>query len=519
MSANNVDGMLGFEDAVFKTFEMATVDVLRNSPKFLSYVTDLCDHSEKPFRVFVRNCSDELLAPLVEVSHDGDAAAIKMAASKCVYTLTEDRGIEKTRALECVDGLAGALARTRGVAYEPLASVVVLEPARSVPASNVAERRQQDSVARGTTRTQVRANVQGQAYGNNSHTTQAQPSPVVQQAQYAQQSQATYVPPIKPQKSKGGPIIGIVALFLIVAIAIAVLLVGYDAKLPFGTSSSAGASSLGTQTATQGESDGALADGSPSVKTGLSDYTWGELSQIGMSIGECSSRDDALAIAEEYNLVGPGGEFGLDTKVLELTDGSTIDVGLVDVWHDEADTLSGKAGLTFLATTSARRHSMSDGKYSNGGWEMSSMRSWLSTTFVNDLPDDLRDAIVPAYKWSNNVGKASSIDCVTSTYDKVWIPSIVEVAGEVNWEYHTDPSGAPLYNSVFNAEGYEYAAFEQAGIVDDDANALLSIPGGNWWLRSTAASTGRGRYVKDDGDPSGFGDSNNAWQVVIGFCL
>ena len=72
---------------------------------------------------------------------------------------------------------------------------------------------------------------------------------------------------------------------------------------------------------------------------------------------------------------------------------------------------------------------------------------------------------------------------------------------------------------MFNAEGYEYAAFEQAGVDVDGGNSILVVSEGSWWLRSTAASTGRGRYVKEDGDPSGFGDASSAWQVIVGFCL
>lgn len=247
-------------------------------------------------------------------------------------------------------------------------------------------------------------------------------------------------------------------------------------------------------------------------------YSWAELSQIAGEVEACSSRTEALAVTEKYNLTGPGGKLFDLGKGFSMGDGVTLEARLVDVWHDEAQTPSGRAGLSFIVTSCAYHHQMSTGKYTQGGWEASDMRAWLSTDVWNSMPPDLRDAIVPVYKWSNNAGSSRTVSCVTKTTDSIWIPSIVELCGNVAWEYFTEPQNASLFNAVFIAEGYQYEFFSQQGIVSDQPNGVLALSS-NWWLRSTAASTGRGRFVSADGDPSNFGDSNENWGVVFGFCL
>ena len=50
-------------------------------------------------------------------------------------------------------------------------------------------------------------------------------------------------------------------------------------------------------------------------------------------------------------------------------------------------------------------------------------------------------------------------------------------------------------------------------------SAATLAMGEEWWLRSTAASSGRGRRVGAGGNPASFGDSNESVGVVCGFCL
>ena len=231
----------------------------------------------------------------------------------------------------------------------------------------------------------------------------------------------------------------------------------------------------------------AAGEGGIAVRTGLADYSWDELDQIAGLIESCGTRDEALAIAREYNLVDSSGHFASATKSVSLSDGQVLNFRLVDVWCDAAATQSGRAGMAFLATNVAYHHRMAPGKTTDGGWEASELRQWLSTDVLAKLPEEVAAVIQPVSKWSNNQGKTTSSDCVSDTLDTLWVPSIVEVCGPVSWTFDSDPKNSAYYNAVFNAEGEQYAAFAQEHVVSDEDNPALAL-GESWWLRSTAAS-------------------------------
>ena len=317
--------------------------------------------------------------------------------------------------------------------------------------------------------------------------------------------------------------LGAVALIAVVALAILRPFPGFSPAAPATSPASeqpAQDDGQATDATTPSDGQPAQQDGSAgvAVRPGLADYSWEELDQIAELIETCGTRAEALAIAQEYNLVDASGRYPSATKDVTMSDGQVLHFRLVGVWHDEAMTTSGKAGLTFLATNVAYRHRMASGKTTPGGWEGSELRSWMNSDLLALFPEEVSSAIEPAYKFSNNDGKTTSADCVTSTADRLWAPSIVELCGPVSWTFDSDPKNSGYYNAVFNAEGEQYAAFTQASIVSDEDNAALSY-GGEWWLRSTAASTGRGRRVSASGNPSSFGDSSDDVGVILGFCL
>lgn len=287
------------------------------------------------------------------------------------------------------------------------------------------------------------------------------------------------------------------------------------AELPSAPSDQAGTPEQGQGVAAGPE---APYPGGPVSHDALPDYSWEELGQIAGLIEECPTRSEAIAVAQAYNLADSSGSPTSATKDVALRDGSVVPVRLVGIWHDEAATSSGRAGLSFLATGIGWRYRMASDKTTDGGWEASELRSWMNADLLAQFPDDLSSQIEPVFKYSNNDGKTTSQNCVTGTTDRLWVPSIVEVCGPVSWTFDSDPANSGYYNAVFNAEGEQYATFTQAGVVSDDDNVVLAL-GGDWWLRSTAASSGRGRHVSSTGNPSGFGDSDEELGVVVGFCL
>lgn len=258
------------------------------------------------------------------------------------------------------------------------------------------------------------------------------------------------------------------------------------------------------------------------VKASIADYSWEELSAISAQISAAGSREEALEVARSYNLVDASGNPTGDTITVPLLDGSTLQVFLADVYHDDL-VGGGKAGLTFLAWNLPLSHRMNANDTNMGGWASSEMRSWLANTGLGLLPVDLHVAIRPVMKMTNNTGNTHDPSLVTATEDSLWIPSVTEVAGDVAWTWSSDADNSGGYNAVLNAEGDQYAVFRSTVTETDGPNAALALRGDNgssWWLRSSSASvTSNYRYVTEDGNPCGFGGASTERGVCFGFCL
>lgn len=253
------------------------------------------------------------------------------------------------------------------------------------------------------------------------------------------------------------------------------------------------------------------------AKASLADYSWSELGKIAQKMYGAGSRKAALDVAATYHLAN-GTTPSSATKSVRLSDGTEVKLRLVGLMHDERADGKGAAAMSFVATNVTYRSRMAPNTTTDGGWEASELRAWMNGELRKKLPSDLSDVVIPVKKASNNVGKARSGECVSQTTDYLWAPSIVELTGPLSWTYDSDPSNSAFYNSVFNAEGDQYAYFSQAGVRSSDANGCLAF-GEDWWMRSTAASSGRGRFVDASGNPSSFGNSNDAHGVVVGLCI
>lgn len=254
------------------------------------------------------------------------------------------------------------------------------------------------------------------------------------------------------------------------------------------------------------------------VRGSLSDYSWDELSSIATEIEACDDLADAMTIAEEYGLVDEGGLYSDATKELTLSNGKVVHVRIVGVYHDRAETPSGRAGLSFLSDGIVASRRMDSSETMDGGWESCELRAWLLGDVWDSLPPELSEAIVPAIKLTNNIGMSRSTDCVTETSDGLWIPSVVELCGPVDWVYESDPGNSGVFNAIHNLEGEQYPAFTQREIDSFAPNPELAL-GGVWWVRCPAPVRGTGRYVFEDGNPSAFGSANKVRGVVLGFCL
>ena len=152
------------------------------------------------------------------------------------------------------------------------------------------------------------------------------------------------------------------------------------------------------------------------------------------------------------------------------------------------------------------------------------MRSWLNVEVFTALSEDVRTSIVDVDKRTDNVGHSTDPSCVTSTVDKVWLPSMVELIGPIDWTWPSDPDNSAGYNAITNAEGSQYALFAAQGVQALSGNPSLILAGsdGNvpWWERTPSPSgTAKFRVVTAEGDPTEISSTSTENGVCIGFCL
>ena len=261
-----------------------------------------------------------------------------------------------------------------------------------------------------------------------------------------------------------------------------------------------------------------------SIRATIADYSWEELAIIGKEMGRQPSREAALAMAAEYHLVDETGAMLPNTKNADIIGLGSLSMRIVDVYHDNLANGEGKAGLTLMATNIPFVHRMNVEDDITGGWESSDLRSWLNTTIYNSMGEDLRTSIQAVDKHTNNAGHSTTASSVTSTIDYLWLPSMVELIGEIGWTWPSDPNNSDGYNAITNAEGSQYALFAQEGVVALESNGVLSLNNENgatvWWERTCSPSgVARFRGVTESGDPSEIYDASSELGVCIGFCL
>lgn len=181
---------------------------------------------------------------------------------------------------------------------------------------------------------------------------------------------------------------------------------------------------------------------------------------------------------------------------MRLTDGQTLEYRIIGINHDDLADGSGKAGLTFL-TTSTTIYSRMNATITNaGGWEKSELRARMNSGEIwNLMPSDFQSKVKPVRKLTNNVGSgdADKNAAVTATSDRLFLLSYSEIVPTSHW-----PSSSPWSSS----EGSQYEAFKGKVTNNYSGNSAIDI-GSKWWERSVCP--GISAYflnVYSGGDPS-----------------
>ena len=318
----------------------------------------------------------------------------------------------------------------------------------------------------------------------------------------------------------------VAAVCAVLVIAVAVFAVPRIIEATGGSSSET-VSRQQTDQQAQQQSDGAQGSATENavsqqvqVKSGISEYSWADLSNIAAEIERTAkNRDDAVKMAASYNLVKPDGSFTGETKMLQTSMGN-VDVFIVDVFKDKGS--SGRnAAFTFMTSGIFAEHPMNSTASNSGGWKSSGMRAWLNGEVLQSFPDEMRSGVVAVSKLSNNAGKTTSPASVTETQDSVWLFSWVECLGPIAWNKGSNQS---YIDTVDNKEGSQYAWFKQQGVAGEQGHASLdrSVAGssnpGVWWMRSSAPNVATSfGDMGPEVDNGGY--ASTAEGVVFGFCL
>ena len=162
---------------------------------------------------------------------------------------------------------------------------------------------------------------------------------------------------------------------------------------------------------------------------------------------------------------------------VKLTNGKTLEYRIIGINHDDLADGSGKAGLTFLTTSTTISSRMNATDTNAGGWGKSELRGKMNSGEIwNLMPSDFQSKVKSVKKLTNNVGggSANKNAAVTATSDKLFLLSYSEIVPTSYWA-----SSHPWTSN----EGTQYEAFKGKVTNNYSGNDCLKI-GDIWWERS-----------------------------------
>ena len=232
------------------------------------------------------------------------------------------------------------------------------------------------------------------------------------------------------------------------------------------------------------------------------DWTLGEQKAVAEDIAAKGEASPAYAKAKAA--MDAGTKFSM-----KLTDGKTLQYRIIGINHDDLADGTGKAGLTFLTTSTTISSRMNATETNAGGWEKSELRTKMNSGEIwNLMPSDFQSKVKAVRKLTNNVGGTDKNAAVTATSDKLFLLSYSEIVPTSYWA-----SRYPWTSS----EGTQYEAFKGKVTNNYSGNDCLKI-GNYWWERSANPSnSGYFLLVSSSGDPSYYYFATSSYCVCPAF--
>ena len=228
--------------------------------------------------------------------------------------------------------------------------------------------------------------------------------------------------------------------------------------------------------------------------------------------------DEQKAVAEDIAAKGEASPAYAKAKAamdagtkfsMKLTDGKTLTYRIIGINHDDLADGSGKAGLTFLTTSTGISSHMNVTATNAGGWEKSELRQKMNSGEIwNLMPSDFQSKVKAVRKLTNNVGggSANKDATVTATSDRLFLLSYSEIV-ETPWNVWSE------YPWI-GKEGIQYEAFKGKVTNNYSGNDCLKI-GDDWWERSVhPINSASFLDVSSDGDPS-----NGNYGATPSYCI
>ena len=164
------------------------------------------------------------------------------------------------------------------------------------------------------------------------------------------------------------------------------------------------------------------------------------------------------------------------TWSVKLTNGKPLTYRIIGIDHDDSADGSGKAGLTFLTTSTNISSRMNATDTNTGGWEKSELRAKMNSGEIwNLVPSDFQSKVKSVKKLTNNAGggSANKDAAVTATSDKFFLLSNSEIVESSYALWASDCSW-------ISNEGSQYEAFKGKVTNNFSGNDCLKIVYGGW---------------------------------------
>ena len=232
------------------------------------------------------------------------------------------------------------------------------------------------------------------------------------------------------------------------------------------------------------------------------DWTLDEQKAVAEDIAAKGEASPAYAKAEAAMEAGT-------TWSVKLTNRAALQYRIIGIDHDDLADGSGKAGLTFLTTSTGIISRMNATNTNAGGWERSELRTKMNSGEIwNLMPSDFQSKVKSVRKLTNNVSGTDKNAAVSATTDKLFLLSYSEIVPTSYWA-----SSYPWASS----EGSQYEAFKGKVTENYSGNDCLKI-GNRWWERSAnPGNSGRFLGVGSSGDPSTGGSATYSHCVCPAF--